>query len=142
MTNHMRNRQRHPNAQRRSRRGMLSMELVLTLPLLFVVLMALFEFMMLFYSRSLIIEATRAGARHASLPGATEATVQAEISRILSPQLQNGIQVGVNLGVYTGDLVVVSVQIPMTSASPDLLWPIGVSLNGRNLYAETCMVRE
>ena len=98
--------------------------------------------MMLFYSRSLVVEATRVGARHASLPGATEATVAAEISRVLSPQLQNGIQVGVNLGVYSGDLVVVSIQIPMSSAAPDLLWPIGVSLNGRNLYSETRMVRE
>ena len=39
MKNHMRNRERHPDAQRRSRRGMLSMELVLTLPILFVVLL-------------------------------------------------------------------------------------------------------
>ena len=30
----------------------------------------------------------------------------------------------------------------LTSASPDLLWPIGVGLNGRNLYSETRMVRE
>jgi Flp pilus assembly protein TadG len=121
---------------------MLSMELAMTLPLLFVVLMALFEFMMLFYSRSLIVEATRAGARHASLPGATQETVEAEISRVLSPQLQNGIQVGATLGIHSGDVVVVSVQIPMNSASPDLLWPIGVSLSGHYLYAETRMVME
>jgi len=121
---------------------MLSMELVLTLPILFVLLMALFEFMMLFYSRSLVVEATRVGARHATLPGATQATVEAEISRVLNPQLQNGIQVGVTLGGYSGDLVIVSVQIPMSSAAPDLLWPIGVSLTGRNLYAETRMVME
>ena len=138
----MHNRRPQTGVNQQSRRGVLSMELVLTLPILLVLMLALFEFMMLFYSRSLVVEATRVGARHASLPGATEATVTAEINRILSPQLQTGMQVGVTLGIHSGDLVAVSVQTPMSSASPDLLWPIGVSLNGRNLYAETRMVRE
>ena len=126
----------------RSRRGVLSMELVLTLPILFVVLMGLFEFTMLFYSRSLIVEASRVGARKASLPGATQQGVEDDILQILSPRLQAGIQIGVDLGMHSGDVVVVSVQTPMNSASPDLLWPIGVSLNGRNLYSETRMIRE
>lgn len=142
MTNTMRIRRRHRAAAVHARRGVLSMELVLTLPILFVLLMALFQFTMLFYSRSLVVEASRIGARHASMPGATEASVTAEIQRVLSPQLQAGMQVAVDLGIYSGDVVCVSVQMPMSSASPDLLWPIGVSLNGRNLYAETRMVRE
>ena len=127
---------------RRSRRGVLSMELVLTLPILFVVLMGLFEFTMLFYSRSLIVEATRVGARKASLPGATQEAVEEEVRRVLSPRLQTGMQIGVDPGSHSGDVVVVSVQTPMTSASPDLLWPIGVGLGGRNLYSETRMIRE
>lgn len=126
----------------RSRRGMLSMELVLTLPILFVLLMGLFEFTMLFYSRSLIVEATRVGARKASLPGATVTDVEEEVRRILSPRLQTGMQVNVDLGIHSGDVVAVSVETPMNSASPDLLWPIGVSLSGRNLYSETRMIRE
>jgi Flp pilus assembly protein TadG len=142
MTNTMRTRRRHRAAVVSTRRGVLSMELVLTLPILFVLLMALFQFTMLFYSRSLVVEASRVGARHASMPGATEASVTAEIQRVLSPQLQTGMQVAVDLGIYSGDVVCVSVQMPMSSASPDLLWPIGVSLNGRNLYSETRMVRE
>ncbi|MDB5344649.1 MAG: TadE family protein [Schlesneria sp.] len=126
----------------RSRRGVLSLELILTLPILLIVLMGLFEFTVLFYSRSLVVEATRVGARKASLPGATAASVEEEIRNILSPRLQTGIQVGVDVGLHSGDVVVVSVQTPMTSASPDLLWPIGLSLNGRNLYSETRMIRE
>jgi hypothetical protein len=51
-------------------------------------------------------------------------------------------QVEVDVGVNSGDVVVVSVQMPMSSACPDLLWPIGLSLNGRNLYSETRMIRE
>jgi Flp pilus assembly protein TadG len=126
----------------RSRRGVLSLELILTLPILLIVLMGLFEFTVLFYSRSLVVEATRVGARKASLPGATAESVEEEVRNILSPRLQTGIQVGVDVGQHSGDVVVVSVQTPMTSASPDLLWPIGLSLNGRNLYSETRMIRE
>jgi Flp pilus assembly protein TadG len=125
-----------------ARRGILSMELVLVLPILLIVLMGLFEFTVLFYSRSLIVEATRVGARKASLPGATAESVEEEIRRVLSPRLQTGMQVGVDVGIHSGDVVVVSVQTPMTSASPDLLWPIGLTLDGRNLYSETRMIRE
>lgn len=125
-----------------ARRGVLSMELVLTLPILFVLLMGLFEFTMLFYSRSLIVEATRVGARKASLPGATVTDVEEEVRRVLSPRLQTGMQVSVDVGIHSGDVVAVSVETPMNSASPDLLWPIGVSLTGRNLYSETRMIRE
>ena len=131
-----------PRANRRPRRGVLSMELVLTLPILFVLMLALFEFTTLFYSRSLVVEASRAAARKASLPGATDEAIEAEVRRVLSPTLQTGLQIGVDLGNRSGDLVVVSIEVPMSSASPDLLWPIGVGLNGRNLYSETRMVRE
>jgi hypothetical protein len=138
-TIHFKNRNR---PARRTRRGVLSMELVLTLPILFVLLMGLFEFTMLFYSRSLIVEATRVGARKASLPGATPQDVEDEVRRVLSPRLQTGIQIGVDPGSHSGDVVVVTVQTPMTSASPDLLWPIGAGLSGRSLYSETRMIRE
>ena len=126
----------------RPRRGVLSMELVLTLPILFMLLLGLFEFTMLFYSRSLVVEASRAAARKASLPGATDEAIEAEVRRVLSPTLQTGLQIGVDLGDRSGDLVIVSIEVPMSSASPDLLWPIGVGLNGRNLYSETRMIRE
>jgi len=53
------------------RAGYLSMELVLTLPILAIVLMALFEFSLLFMGRSLIIESCRAGVRHGTLNGST-----------------------------------------------------------------------
>lgn len=129
-------------ASTKARRGVLSMELVLTLPILFILLLGLFEFTMLFYSRSLVVEASRVGARRATLPGATVESVEEEVLRVLSPRLQNGIQVTVDPGLHSGDVVVVSIQTPMSSASPDLLWPIGVSLSGRSLYAETRMIRE
>jgi hypothetical protein len=124
------------------RRGVISMELVLTLPILFILLLGLFEFMMLFYSRSLLVEASRAGARKASLATSTAADVEAEICRVLVPRLQQGMQVNVNFGEWSGDLVSVSVAVPMSNASPDLLWPVGFGLTGQNLFSETRMVRE
>lgn len=128
--------------QRQTRRGVLSMELVLTLPILFMLLLALFQFTMLFYSRSLIVEASRAGARKASLPGSTETDVAAEVRRVLVPRLQQGMQVQVDFGEWSGDVVTVAVAVPMAAASPDLLWPIGFGLEGQNLFSETRMVRE
>lgn len=118
------------------------MELVLTLPILFMLLLALFEFLMLFYSRSLMVEASRAGARKASLPNVTEVDVENEIRRVLVPRLQQGMQINIDFGEWSGDVVAVSVTVPMTAASPDMLWPIGFSLQGQNLYSETRMVRE
>ena len=127
---------------RPARRGVLTMELILTLPILFVVLIALFQFTVLFYSRSLVVEASRAGARRATLNGATLTDVEAEVRRVLTPQLQQGMTVQAILGEHGGDLVAVGVEVPMQTAAPDLLWPIGIGLNGRNLYSETRMVRE
>lgn len=124
------------------RRGILSMELVLTLPIVGIVLLALFEFTLLFYSRSLVVEASRAGARRATLTGTQLADVEFEVRRVLTPQLRQGLVVQAVLGEHSGDLVAVGVEVPMGAAAPDLLWPIGIGLKGRNLYSETRMVRE
>ena len=134
--------QQRQSIRQQKRRGVLSMELVLTLPILFMLLLALFQFMMLFYSRSLIVEASRAGARKATFSGATLDDVETEIKRVLAPRLQQGMQVDVDFGKWSGDVVVVSLAVPMSAASPDLLWPIGFGLNGQNLFHETRMVRE
>ena len=135
-------RERRIRLEKQSRRGVLTMELVLTLPILFTLLLGLFQFTMLFYSRSLMVEASRAGARKASQPGVTEVDVDAEVRRVLSPRLQTGMLIEVDLGERSGDVVSVSVAVPMSAASPDLLWPIGIGLDGRNLFSETRMVRE
>jgi hypothetical protein len=47
-----------------------------------------------------------------------------------------------NLGEQTGDVVAVGIRVPMRMAAPDLLWPIGVGLAGRDLYSETRMIKE
>jgi hypothetical protein len=118
------------------------MELVLTLPIVGVVLLALFEFTMLFYARGLVAEASRAGARRATLTGVTPANVEWEVRRVLTPQLASRVQVRTQLSDRSGEMVVVGVEVPMAAVTPDLLWPIGFGLKGRNLYSETRMIRE
>ncbi len=126
----------------RSRRGILTMELVMTLPILGIVLFALFEFSLLLFARGSVVEASRAGARMASLPGADLESVEWEVRKVLNPRLQGDLDVQVDMGGGTGDVVSVIVTVPAGEASPDLLWPIGYSLRGRTLVAETRMIRE
>ena len=118
------------------------MELVLTLPILGILLMGLFEFSLLFFARADVVEACRAGARKATLHNATIADVENEVWRTLPPHLLNNAEVDARTDVVPGELVVVAVRVPMSTASPDLLWPVGFSLKGRNLYCETRMAKE
>jgi hypothetical protein len=135
----------HParTIRRRSRRrGVLSMELVFTLPILGMLLMGLLEFSLLFFARADVAEACRAGARKGTLHGATLESVEDEIRRTLSPRLQQQMEVLADINATSGDMVHVAVRLPMSSASPDLLWPAGFSLDGRYLYCETHMAKE
>jgi Flp pilus assembly protein TadG len=118
------------------------MELVLTLPILATLLFGLFEFSLLFFARAEVVEACRAGARQATLHGATRDDVESDVRAALSPQLQQGLEVGAVLDGDSGDMVTVAVRVPMSSAAPDLLWPVGFSLEGRHLQCTTTMARE
>ncbi|HLQ44809.1 MAG TPA: TadE family protein [Planctomycetaceae bacterium] len=131
-------------SRRRDRRraGVLSMELVLTLPILMLVLAGLFEFSLLLFARSEVVQASRVAARKATLPGVTVQDVEDEVLKVLHPRFHNSLQVDALLGQKSGDVVAVAVTVDMSAAAPDLLWPIGYSLQGRPLLSETCMIRE
>ena len=118
------------------------MELVLVLPILGTLLFGLLEFSLLFFARGEVVAASRAGARCAALAGTTDLDVEAEVLACLSPRLRSECQVVVEAGDYTGDPVIVAVRVPMSAASPDLLWPIGFSLEGQDLYCQTRMTKE
>ena len=121
---------------------MFSAELVMTLPLFGLILAGLFEFALLFQARTELAEATRAGARIATLPGVRVDQVEQEVRRVLSPRLQETMDLAVDPGQKTGDVVTVAIAVNMNVASPDLLWPIGYSLKNRQLYQTTRMIRE
>lgn len=127
---------------KRKRRAFLTAELVLTLPVLGLILFALFEFSMLFSSRASVQDAARAGARRATMSGAQAADVENEIRVKLPERFRKDADIRIQPGQHTGDVVTVSVTVPMNAAAPDLLWPIGYRLRGRTLVAETKMVKE
>lgn len=118
------------------------MELALVLPILGILLLGLLEFTMLFYARSSVVEASRAGARAAARVGSDLSQVQREAGLVLFPPLRQTMQIEWAGGEHSGDAVTVAVQVPMNSASPDLLWLVGYSLQGRFLYAESTMIKE
>ncbi|MEZ6066297.1 MAG: pilus assembly protein [Planctomycetaceae bacterium] len=127
---------------RSRRRGLFSMELVLVLPILGTLLLGLFEFSLLFFARGEVVDASRAGARSATLPGATLTSIEEEVLATLSPRLRERAEVVIQPGVQTGDPVIVGVRVPMSAAAPDLLWPVGFQLRDRYLASQTQMTKE
>lgn len=132
----------HKHKKQTERSGFVSMELALVLPIFGIVMFALLEFTLLFYARADVVEASRIGARLATLPGVSQENIEQEVLKILPPQLSQGAVIQAEMGENSGDVVMVAVSIPMTLASPNLLWPIGYDLKGQNLYSETRMIRE
>ena len=132
----------HSHSNRKTRRGILTMELVMTLPILGIVLFALFEFSLLFFARGQVVEACRAGGRIACLTDCTSDAVENRVRQSLNPKLRSAAHIDVELGEHAGDWVRVAVRVPMKLASPNLLWPVGFNLENRNLFAETWMFKE
>lgn len=129
-------------SRRDRRRGVLSMELVLTLPILGILLMGVLEFTMLFFAQGTVAEASRLGARRATMHGASVQDVEEQVRYALGRPLASSAEIRVAGADGSGEPVAVSVAVPMAAASPDLLWPIGFGLEGRFLIAQTRMVRE
>ncbi|MCA9029482.1 MAG: pilus assembly protein [Planctomycetaceae bacterium] len=127
---------------RHRRRGSLTMELVLVLPILMLILMGMFEFSFLFLAQGKVEDAAHAGARLATLHGVYEGDVIAAVHRSLTPRLRSNAKVYTRMGEHSGDEIVVTVEIPSSDASPDLLWAIGYSLKGKTIVAETHMTKE
>lgn len=129
--------------RRRGRRGFIaSMELVLALPVLFVVILAGIQFSLLFLARGDVLEASRAGCRIACQPGVHPEVVRERVLEVLEPRLRHVADVHVETAEYPGDVVTVAVRVPMRVASPDLLWPIGIGLGDGHLHASTRMTSE
>lgn len=126
----------------RKRRGILSIELLLILPIFFVVLMAVFEFSMLFFARSSVVQASRVAARRAALGAQDLEEIEEEVRRILKPSLQPNLIVQFIPAERSGDVTTVSVQVPMANAAPDMLWGLGFSLEDQYLTEETSVIRE
>lgn len=118
------------------------MELAMTLPIFLIVLLGVLEFSLLFFARGSVVEASRIGARHASYRGVSEQDVKNRVREVLSPQLHHGLVVEAYRTSERKGIATVIVRVPMAAAAPDLLWPVGFGLRGREIIAETRMVME
>jgi Flp pilus assembly protein TadG len=109
------------NHTRHGERGQALLEVALTLPLLLLVSIGIFEFGRAFQTWQVVTNAAREGARIAVLPGATSASVQTRVREYLkSGQLSryNTAAVSVNptsqisIGAGTASASVVTVTYP------------------------------
>jgi len=129
---------RHPSR----RKGFVSIEVILVLPMFMLLLLGLCEFSLLMSARGTVVDAARAGARYATLHGVNDDEVGEEVRRSLSGPLGKYARVDSRIGEYSGDEVLVRVRVPMSAAAPDLLWPIGYSIRNREIVAEARMLKE
>jgi Flp pilus assembly protein TadG len=140
-------RSRRPLSPGRRRRGVLSIELILILPILLTLLVGMFEFSALLVARQQLVAASREGARVAALGGDATAVQQA-VQQYLGTGNLAGAQVQAVLTdssgnpVASGDPVTVAVQIPATQAVPDMLRFVGFSMQNVTLTAQTVMRKE
>jgi hypothetical protein len=134
-------RRSHQPGQSR-RQGVISMELILTLPILLMLLLGIFEFSFLMSARGDVVQASRAGCRLATLNGVVPEDVENEVVRTLGSPMQSACSVQSQLGVNSGDEVLVTVRVPMAAVAPNLLWPLGYNLQGRDLISQTRMLKE
>ena len=132
----------YPGRRRTRRAGFATVEVALALPVFAVLLLGMIEFTLLFYARSSLVEASRAGARAAARSGGNQPSVRSEVKEVLPLALHDGLEIGIEGGARPGQAVTVALRVPMNSAAPDLLWLIGYSLEDRSLYAEATMIKE
>ena len=119
------------NRKTPARRGLLTVELLLALPLLLIPLFAVVQLVMLLMADQAISAAASIGAREAALPGATTASVQTVVEEVLDSwrffDALEPIEIQVNGApatpqmAATGDIVSVTLRAPSGAAAPDLL---------------------
>lgn len=138
----IRTQQRNTQRIQRYRQGFVSLEVILVLPMLMILLLGLFEFSLLFSARGQVVDAARAGARAATLHGVDEYFVEDEIHKNLGPHLSEYAKIESQIGEFSGEEVHIVVRVPMASATPDLLWPVGYSVRGQEIVGEVRMLKE
>ena len=125
------------------RRGaILSMELVLVLPIFLLLIFGIAQFSMLMSAHARITSAAQSGVRLMSLSGAGVSEVEERVANLLGSALAVNCEIGVQPAEYVGQIGSVFIRVPMSSASPDLLWMTGFSLSNRYLESSAAMVME
>lgn len=124
-----------------SRRGMLTLELVLVLPILLIVVLAIVQFAGLLLASQALHAAASVAAREASIPGATAAGVAGSVERSLAGWRFAGFVDPVRIVptepdlAASGDPITVTVSVDSVRAVPNLLGVFGVRLGNPKLTA-------
>jgi len=125
--------------------GASTLEFALVAPVIFLVVLALFQFASLMMSQNVLTNAAREGGRVASLPGTTSAnTVILAVQDYLQRGGVNPSSVTVNVtpaslsDVDSGDELRISVSAPISG----LAWIWALAPPGGNLSAEATYTRE
>lgn len=139
---------------KRRRRGTVTTELMLTLPLLITMLFGTIQFSMVLFAKQEVQAASREGARIAARGGKQQDIVQA-VNHYLSGASLAGASVTVGpvdtngnlLGpdgnpLECGDPVTVEVDLPGGSAAPRLLRVVGLRFLETTVVARTIMCKE
>jgi hypothetical protein len=131
-----------PRTVRRRRAIVLSLELILVVPLFLLLVFSIIEFSLLMSARTRIAAAATSGARQMSLGSGSPEQIQNDVKHLLGPELARRSRIQVDPGNHVGAVGRVTVSVPMSDASPDLLWMIGFGLSERTLEADAPMVME
>lgn len=140
-------RKRRAGSRRRRIGGVLTAELIITMPIVIGLIFAMIEIGMILVAQQQIENAARVGCRVGTLPAddpvAQADSVQDTVVNILSNnRLICAVNVEFTPGFETGDTVKVHISLPMEAAAPDMLAFLGFTLEGRELIAECVMRRE
>jgi Flp pilus assembly protein TadG len=143
----------------RSRRGVLSVELVLTLPILLMAVVGAVLLSQMLMSYQAITAAAGNGAREGTMPGATAQSVREAVLQSVSgwrlatnpadvavAVRVNGVSLTSDPGALaaagTGDEISVTVGVETVKAVPDMLKAFGLSIAGQELKSTIRMRKE
>lgn len=133
---------RDPRRRLRIRRGVAAAEFAIVLPVFLLLMMGLLEFGRMIMVQQVLTNASREGARHAALAGATACEVQGTVDAYLATATVQGATVNVNptsLGsAPPGSQVSVAVTVPFEQVS----WMPPWFSSGVTLSASSLMRRE
>ena len=129
------------------RRGLITAELIFVLPIFLALVLATVEFGLLMTASEQVQLAAATACRVGTQPSSDLFVLENQVNlaaqaALVSPRLQTNAAISFTPGVVPGDQVTVSISVPMTAASPDLLAFIGFSLNNRFLTATVVMIQQ
>ena len=133
------------------RRGaVFSIEMMMLISVLIPMMFALTEFSLFWSARHLLNAAASQPARAAAMPAPTnadrcDAAMEAADSVLIKPRFRDpeiGYTMTCDAGMYHGDMVMIEIEMPMTTASPDLLGIIGISIEDKVLTAQAAAARQ